>query len=44
MNLQLLILDTLRSMPHWLLSWVAGRPLEIDGNRLDINMQVLAKL
>ena len=44
MNLQLLILDTLRSMPHWLLSLVAGRPLEIDGNRLDINMQVLAKL
>ena len=44
MNLRLLILDTLRSMPHGLLTWVAGEPLEIDGNRLDMNMQVLAKL
>ena len=44
MNLQLLILDTLRAMPHWLLTWVGGKPQEIDGNRLDMNMQVLAKL
>ena len=44
MNLQLLILDTLRFMPRWLLTWFAGRPLEIDGNGLDMNMQVLAKL
>ena len=44
MNLQLLILDTLRVMPHWLLTWVGGKPQEIDGNRLDMNMQVLACL
>ena len=44
MNLQLLVLDTLRAMPRWLLTWVAGKPQEIDGNRLDMNMQVLAKL
>ena len=44
MNLQLRILDTLRLMPHWLLTWVAGRPSKIDGNSLDMNMQVLAKL
>ena len=44
MNLQLIILDALRSMPHCLLKWAAGRPLEIDGNRLDMNMHVLAKL
>ena len=44
MNLQLLILDTLRVMPHWLLTGVGGKPQEIDGNRLDMNMQVLAKL
>ena len=44
MNLQLLILDALRAMPHWLLTWIAGRPQEIDGNRLDMNMQLLAKL
>ena len=41
MNLQLLILDTLRAMPHWLLTWVGGKPQEIDRNRLDMNMQVL---
>jgi len=44
MNLQLLILDALRAMPHWLLTWVAGTPLKIDGNRLDMNMHVVAKL
>ena len=44
MNLQLLIIDTLRTLPHWLLKLFVGRPLEIDGNRLDMNMQVLAKL
>ena len=44
MNLQLLVLDTLRHTPHWLLRLFAGAPLAIDGNRLDMNMQVLAKL
>ena len=44
MNLQLLIIDTLRTLPHWLLKLFAGKPSEIDGNRLDMNMQVLAKL
>ena len=44
MNLQLLVLDTLRHTPHWLLRLFAGAPLDIDGNRLDMNMQVLAKL
>jgi acetyl esterase len=44
MNLQLLIVDTLRATPRWILRLFFGAPLEIDGNRLDMNMHALAKL
>ena len=44
MNLQLLIIDTLRTLPHWFLRLFVGAPLEIDGNYLDMNMHALAKL
>ena len=44
MNLQLLMIDALRILPHAILKRIVGSPLVIDGNALDMNMHVLAKL
>lgn len=44
MNMQLAIIDLLRGMPRPLLRLLSGKPTNIDGNTLDLNMQVMAKL
>lgn len=44
MSLQLLMIDTLRVFPKWLLRAFAGPAPVIDGNTLDMNMHVLATL
>ena len=44
MSLQLLMIDTLRIFPQWLLRAFVGPAPLIDGNTLDMNMHVLATL
>ncbi len=44
MSLQNLILGVLRSMPHFITRRIAGAPLEIDGNVLDANIQIVANM
>ena len=44
MSLQLLMIDTLRIFPKWLLRAFVGPAPLIDGNTLDMNMHVLATL
>ncbi len=44
MNLQLAIIDILRVIPKPLLRLLAGKPTSIDGNTLDLNMHIMAKL
>ena len=44
MNMQLAIIDLLRGMPRPLLRMLAGKPSSIDGNTLDLNMHMMAKL
>lgn len=44
MNMQLAIIDLLRRMPRVLLRLLSGSPSSIDGNRLDLNMHMMAKL
>ena len=44
MSLQLLMIDTLRIFPNWLLRAFVGPAPLIDGNTLDMNMHVLATL
>lgn len=42
--MQLAIIDLLRGMPRPLLRMLAGKPTSIDGNTLDLNMHMMAKL
>ena len=44
MKFQNLILDLLRVLPKKLIQYLAGPPIIIDGNTLDPNMQIIAKL
>ena len=44
MKFQNLILDLLRILPKKLIQYLAGPPIIIDGNTLDPNMQIIAKL
>ena len=44
MNFQNLVLDLLRVLPKKLIQYIAGPPIIIDGNTLDPNMQIIAKL
>lgn len=44
MSIQNLILGVLRNMPKFVLRRIAGAPLEIDGNVLDVNIQIIAKM
>lgn len=44
MNLQLAIIDLLKVMPRPLLRVLSGKPSSIDGNTLDLNMHMMAKL
>jgi acetyl esterase len=44
MNMQLAIIDLLRGMPRPFLRMLAGKPASIDGNTLDLNMHMMAKL
>ena len=44
MKFQNLILDLLRVLPKKLIQYMAGPPIIIDGNTLDPNMQIIAKL
>ena len=44
MRFENIILDILRVLPKSLLKLIAGPPLIIDGNQLDLNIQVVEKL
>ena len=44
MKFQNLILDILRVLPKKIIQYIAGPPIIIDGNTLDPNMQIIAKL
>lgn len=44
MTFQNLILDLLRILPKKLIRYIAGSPMIIDGNYLDPNIQIIAKL
>ena len=44
MNAQNMILGVLRNMPQFVLRRMAGAPLEIDGNVLDANIQIIANM
>ena len=44
MSIQNLILGILRNSPQVLLRRLAGPALEIDGNRLDANIQIIANM
>ena len=44
MNIQNMILGVLRNMPQFVLRRIAGAPLEIDGNVLDVNIQIVANM
>lgn len=44
MNIQRLVLGTLKRVPHFILRRMAGPPLVIDGNVLDANIHLLANL
>lgn len=44
MNVQKLILTILKYTPAPLVRLLAGRPMVIDGNRLDVHLQLLAKM
>ncbi len=42
--MQRLIMWVLKNTPNFILRLMAGKPLDIDGNRLDVNMQIVANL
>ena len=44
MRFENIILDILRVLPKSVLKLIAGPPLVIDGNQLDLNIQVVKKL
>ena len=44
MNAQNMILGLLRNMPQFVLRRMAGAPLQIDGNVLDANIQIVASM
>ena len=44
MSVQNMILGVLRNMPQFVLRRLAGAPLEIDGNVLDTNIQIVANM
>ena len=44
MSAQNMILGMLRNMPQFILRRIAGAPLEIDGNVLDANIQIVANM
>ena len=44
MKFQNIILDILRVLPKKLVQHIAGSPISIDGNTLDPNIQIIAKL
>jgi acetyl esterase len=44
MSMQRLIVSLLKNLPNGLVKSLAGQPLVIDGNTLDPNIQILAKL
>ena len=44
MRFQNIILDLLRVLPKNLIQYLAGQPIVIDGNTLDPNIQIIAKL
>ena len=44
MRFENIILDILRVLPKSVLKLIAGPPLIIDGNQLDLNIQVVEKL
>ncbi len=44
MKFQNLFIDLLRILPKKVLRYLAGNPIQIDGNTLDINMQIISKL
>ena len=44
MRFENIILDILRVLPKSVLKLIAGPPLVIDGNQLDLNIQVAEKL
>ena len=44
MSVQNLILGVLRNMPQFILRHMAGPAVEIDGNRLDANIQIVANM
>ncbi len=44
MSIQRIILSALKNTPTPLIKILAGRPLEIDGNELDPNLHLLAKM
>ena len=44
MKFQNIILDILRVLPKRLIQYLAGPPILIDGNALDPNIQIIARL
>tara|TARA_Y100000746_G_scaffold195832_1_gene177750 strand:- start:557 stop:1588 length:1032 start_codon:yes stop_codon:yes gene_type:complete len=44
MKFQKLIIDLLRILPKRVLRFLAGNPIEIDGNTLDVNIQIISNL
>ena len=44
MKFQNIILDILRALPKRLIQYLAGPPILIDGNALDPNIQIIARL
>ncbi len=44
MNSERIVLSLLKRLPDFIIRRMAGAPLEIDGNRLNANIQLLAKM
>ncbi|MGI9439477.1 MAG: alpha/beta hydrolase [Parvibaculales bacterium] len=42
--MQSFIIWIMKNMPNFILRLLAGKPLDIDGNRLDVNMQIVANM
>lgn len=43
-KLEFWILTVILRLPRWLLSWFSGRPIEMDGQRLDLHSQAFLRI